>query len=62
MPIASILGMTTVLALFLLGGLLLMWFGPQYTLGKSVQTTIGTVASLIASIVALMQVHEEERR
>jgi hypothetical protein len=39
MPIASILGMTTVLALFLLGGLLLMWFGPQYTLGKSVQTT-----------------------
>jgi hypothetical protein len=51
--------MTTVLGLVLLLGLVLAWASSKYSFWESMQTTIGSVAMLIAGIVAVMQVHQE---
>ena len=52
--------MTTILGLFLLANVLIAWYLPRYPIGETIQISVGGVASLVAAVFAVMQVHDEE--
>lgn len=52
--------MTTLLFIVLLLSIAFSWLASDYSVGRAVQTTVGSVSSLIAAVVALVQVHEEQ--
>jgi len=52
--------MATILGLFCLVSVLLAWFMPQYPVGKAVQSTVGAVATMIASVATLITVSQEQ--
>lgn len=54
--------MTTLLFLLGLLSIAIVWLSEKYSLGPAIQITIGTVATLIAAVTALVQVHSEQRR
>ena len=46
--------MVTILGLLGLIGAVLAWLMPDYTLGYAIQTTIGTIATIIGAVIALV--------
>ena len=53
--------MATLLAIFLIGGVVIFWTSPAKTTEESVQITIGAVACIVAAITALVEAHSQEK-
>ena len=53
--------MVTILGLFGLLGIVLAWIVPDYPVGQAIQATVGTVATMIAAVVTLMDAPSKYR-
>lgn len=51
----------TILGIVVLIGAVLYWLLDKYSLGESIQATVGAIATMIGSVAALIQVHDENR-
>lgn len=51
--------MTTVLGLIMTIGTVFAWLLPKYPMGEAIQITVSMIATLIASIAALVQANDE---
>ncbi len=58
-----ITGTVMITILFLVGAtsVTIAWLAPQYQIGDAMQITIGSIASFVAAVFVLVQVHADER-
>jgi hypothetical protein len=53
--------MVTILGLFGLLSIILTWAMPDFPVGDAIQSTVGTIASMIAAVMTLMDVSSKHR-
>ncbi len=54
--------MTTILVMISVFFVSVSWLIPSYTLGQSIQQTVGAIASTIAAIATMVSIHSESSR